>query len=181
MKHTYRFWDSNNSLDAVMAINKVVRRRGLRRKRTENLAPTIESTPEEKLLFTTTESQETLLTADTIAPFTFFRDTIHIDREKLTIVHRSSFRTADIMSVQIRDILSVQGKVGPLFGSLVLSSKYFINSIQTINYLRRSDVLKFQRLIQGSLIAHNENINCSGIEKEQLVTLLSDLGQGATA
>ncbi|HXB13440.1 MAG TPA: hypothetical protein VNZ45_15740, partial [Bacteroidia bacterium] len=84
-------------------------------------------------------------------------------------------------SVQISDILSVQGRVGPLFGSLVLSSKYFINSIQTVDFLRRKDVLKFQRLIQGSLIAHHEKIDCSGIEKGQLVALLMDLGQGAIA
>lgn len=155
--------------------------RGLHEKQQPAEPPDIEVTSEEKLIYATTESQETLLTADTIFPFVLFKDTIQIDREKLTIVHRSSFRTADIISVQISDILSVQGKVGPLFGSLVLSSKYFINSIQTVNFLRRRDVLEFQRLIQGSMIAHNDKIDCTGIEKDQLVALLTDLGQGATA
>lgn len=176
-------WQSIYSIDLVQGVKKELIHRGLHSKGgdEEITASITENTPEEKLMYTTTESQETLLLANTVFPFVIFRDTIQIDREKLTIVHRSSFRTADIISVQISDILSVQGKVGPLFGSLVLSSKYFINSIQTVNFLRRKDVLKFQRLIQGSLIAHHEKIDCSGIEKNQLVALLTDLGQGATA
>jgi hypothetical protein len=61
-----------------------------------------------------------------------------------------------------------------------LSSKYFINSAQTVNFLRRKDVIECQRLIQGSLIANRKQIDYSGIEKEQLIALLEDMGQGAT-
>jgi hypothetical protein len=180
MNNATEAWYPHYVLDVIQAIKRALIHRGLHLKNNEDLTKATEITPEEKLMYTTKESQETLLTADTVFPF-FFRDTIQIDREKLTIVHRSSFRTANIISVQISDILSVQGRVGPLFGSLVLSSKYFINSIQTVDFLRRRDVLKFQRLIQGSLIAHHEEIDCSSIEKIQLVALLTDLGQGATA
>lgn len=83
--------------------------------------------------------------------------------------------------MQITDILSVQGNVGPFFGNLEVSTKYFNTSTQTIKFLKRNHVLKFQRLIQGSLIAHRRNIDCTDIESEQLVTLLSDLGQSTNS
>jgi hypothetical protein len=140
-----------------------------------------ETTQEEKLIYATTEAQDTLLAASTVFPFVLFKDTIQLDREKLTIIHRSFFRTSDTISVQIGDILSVKSNVGPFFGNITLSTKYFTNSIQNVSFLRRSDVIKFQRLIQGRLIAHERQIDCSDVESAQLVTLLSDLGEGATS
>jgi hypothetical protein len=176
MYHILSILNSQHSIDPIQAINKVLPKIKLDLK---SRAPALVrvNTVEEKLMHATTEAQNNLLTATTVFPFMLFPDTIYLDREKLTIVHRSFFRTADTISMQISDILSVQGNVGPFFGNLVLSTKYFNNSSQTIKYLRRSDVIKFQRLIQGSLIAHDRHIDCVDIESEQLVTLLSDLGQ----
>jgi len=45
--------------------------------------------------------------------------------------------------------------------------------------LTRENTLRIQRLIQGYLIARHRKIDCSTIEKKQLVILLNDLGQGA--
>jgi hypothetical protein len=168
------------SIDIVQAINKVLSQRRLNLKG-EGLSLARINTAEEKLMNATTESQEYLLTGNTVFPFTLFPDTITLDREKLTIAHRTFFSTGDVISMQIADILSVQGNVGPLFGNLVLSTKYFNNSTQTVKFLRRRDVLKFQRLIQGSIIAHHKQIDCSDIESIQLVALLSDLGQGTNS
>ena len=165
------------SVDIVQAIHKALPQRSLLYLRNEKLSLVRENTAEEKLMHATTEAQEDLLTANTVFPLILFPDTISLDREKLTIVHRSFFRMSDTISMQIGDILSVQGNVGPFFGNLVLSTKYFNNSTQTIKFLRRGDVLKFQRLIQGSIIAHHRQIDSSDIESVQLVTLLSDLGQ----
>ncbi len=164
--------------DTVQAIKKAMpqRRFGSRAKRQP---PIKENTAEEKLIYTTTAAQDTLLRATTVFPFVLFPDTIQLDREKLTITHKSFFRTSDIISIQIGDILNVQGNMGPFFGNLVVSTKYFNHNTQTINYLRRRDVLEFQRLIQGSIIAYHRGIDCSNIECTQLVALLTDLGQGA--
>ncbi|HUD07043.1 MAG TPA: hypothetical protein VMR34_04090 [Candidatus Saccharimonadales bacterium] len=168
------------SLDIIQGIKRALIHRGLHSGEEKTVTSVTENTPEEKLMYTTTESQDILFKANTISPFSFFRDTIEIDREKLTIVRRSSFRTADIISVQICDILNVEVRVGPLFGSLILSSKFFINTTQAINYLSRKDVIKCQRLIQGSIIANRKKIDYSSIEKGQLIALLADMGQGAT-
>ena len=173
-------WYSNHKFNVIQAIKRALPQRLLTSKKHEESVSVPENTPEEKLMYTTVESQETLFKASSRFPYILNRDTIQIDRDKITIAHRSYLRMADIMSVQICDVLSVEMKVGPFFGSLILTSKYFKKNVQTANYLQREDVIRLQRLIQGSIIAHRKNIDYSGIEKEQLIALLTDLGQGTT-
>ena len=181
MNRITKIWYPKYPLDVVRAIRRALPRRKQYPQESEGLISVVEDTPEEKLMNTTVETQETLLTADTVFPFTLFRSTVQIDRHKLTIIRRSFFWTADTISVQICDILNVEVNVGPFFGSVVMSSKYFNKKYKSVNFLWRHDAIKFQRLVQGSIIASRKQIDYSGIEKEQLVALLSDLGQGATA
>lgn len=169
-----RYYDIN----AVRALEKVIHARQLLLPIKSRHLTALEQTPEEALISAARDSQDVLIEAKTVFPFVLFPDSICVDREKLTITHRTFFGTADIKSVNIRDILSVQAKVGPFFGSLILSSKYFINNVQTISSLSRKDVLRFQRLIQGSLIVAHKGIDISNVEKEQLIMLLTDLGEG---
>jgi hypothetical protein len=181
MNRISKIWYPKYPLDVVKALRGALFHRNLRNQQNDGLISTAEDTPEEKLMYTTTESQDSLLSADTVFPFTLFKSTVQIDRDKLTIIRRSFFWTADTISVQICDILNVEVNVGPFFGSVVMSSKYFNKNIKSVNFLKRNEAIKFQRLVQGSIIASRKQIDYSGIEKEQLVTLLSDLGQGATA
>ncbi len=165
-------------VNIVNAINRGLLRHRLNRKKTQNLVLAHEDTDEEKLVGITTGAQDILITANTVFPFVLFPDTISMDRQQLTIVHRPFFLTANTISVQIDDILNVESNVGPFFGSLHLFSKYFTNNVKSINFLSRRNALKIQRLIQGYMIAHHRQINCSNIEKDHLVVLLNDLGQG---
>lgn len=138
------------------------------------------STPTSHIEHLTTESSSSLVSVKAVFPFALFPDTINIDREKLTIIHTEFFRSSDVISLHIEDIQSVQSKVGPFFGTLILSSKFFINSVQTVNFLRRADAIRLQRFIQGCMIARQKGIDCSNIEKNQLIPLLTGLGLGAT-
>ncbi len=98
----------------------------------------------------------------------------------LTVVHRSFFRVAKIASVQIKDIINIEASLGPFFGSLVLTSKHFLNNLQTINFLKRGEVVKIQRSIQGLIIAQKEGIDTTNIGREQLIRLVSNLGKGSS-
>jgi hypothetical protein len=109
-----------------------------------------------------------------------FPDTITIDREKITIANRFFFRVAKIKSTQIGDIQSIQANVGPFFGSLRITSKFFINNPQTIKFLWRHDAEKVQHLVQGFVIAKQKEIDCSEIETDKLIAMLTELGSGAT-
>ncbi len=171
----------DSSLDIFEAIKRALMRRGfIRRKpQTKKIASVNKKTPT-KLVDVTVKSHDILFSANTVFPLTLFPDTVTIDREKITIANRIFFLVAKIMSVPIRDILSVEVDVGPFFGSVHFSSRFFDNNHHKVNFLWREDALKLQRMLQGYIIAHEREIDCKDIDKEKLIILLNDLGQSDT-
>jgi hypothetical protein len=138
---------------------------------------TIPTTATEKLINLTEGSQENLFVAKTVFPFVLFADTLKIDRQKITIVHNDFLWKSRTASAEIKNIMNIEADLGPLFGSLTITSKHFLNNTQTIKYLKRSDVTTAQRLLQGFMIAQRAKIETSTIKREQLLVLLNDLGQ----
>lgn len=126
------------------------------------------------------KSHEVLYEAETVFPFTLFPDTISLDREKLTIANRFFWRTANITSVPIGEIMSAEAIVGPFFGSLHLTFRFFANNERSINFLTHKDAIEMQRLIHGFIIAHRREIDTTHMDLEELKELLCDLGQGVS-
>lgn len=124
------------------------------------------------------KSQNVLIKSSAVFPFDFFPDSITIDRQKLTVVHRNFFNVKQTVCVQHSDIKNIQADIGPFFGSLTVTSEHFINNIQTIKFLPKKEVLSIQQLIQGFIIAHNEGVDMADINDEKLVSLLNQLGRG---
>jgi hypothetical protein len=178
MNHPIRLFASINT---VQAISAALDKRPLRLKipRPPLLVRSRKPTNEEKLVDVTVGAHDILFSAKTVFPFVIFPDSISMDRQQLTLVHRSFFSTANTISVRIEDVLNVETNVGPFFGSIHIFSKFFTNDIKSISFLSRINVLKIQRLVQGYMIAHHRKIDCSTIEKNQLIILLNDLGAGA--
>jgi len=123
-------------------------------------------------------SQDVLVAADTVFPFTLFPHSIVIDREKVTIVNRTFFRTAEIVSIKIEDVLNVTADIGPFFGAVEVETRFFDPIRHSIKYLRRNDALKVKRILQGYVVALKKGIVCSGFSVQQLIQILDDLGQG---
>ena len=165
------------SIDILKAVKKALSSR-LQGKRYGRPVKESPDPIEKELLGVTASSHEILLKVKGVFPFDFFPDTVVVDREKLTIAQRFFFFTAKIISVPIRDILSVEVDVGPLLGSLKLTSRYFFTNPQSIRFLWRAQAIKLQRLLQGYIIANEREIDCSSISKSHLEKLLLDLGQG---
>lgn len=166
-------------LDVFEAVKRAFIRRGFVRKRRKEPA-SVKTTGPEKLIDLTIKAQDVLFKADTVFPFTLFPDTVTIDREKLTIANRIFFKVAKIISIPIADILSVEADVGPFFGSIHVTSRYFAQSPYTVRFLNREITLQIQHLLQGYIIAHTREIDCTNIDKKQLIILLKDLGQGVS-
>lgn len=151
----------------------------------------------DKLYDVAIKSHDVLFKADTVFPFILFSDTITLDREKLTIIHRPFFLMAKITAIRIKDILNAEVDVGPFFGQLRVVTRYYSGDNAqfagadsatrdrkppSINFLWRSDAMKLHGMLQGYIIATQKEIDCSDIPKDELVTLLHDLGQSvATA
>ncbi len=123
-------------------------------------------------------SHEVLATANTVFPFTLVPHTVTVDREKLTITHRTFISVAEVMSLRVEDILNVTVNVGPLFGSLHILSRVMNNEKPYIvKYLWREDALRLKRVLQGYVIAIQKEIDCSPLKTEELAAMLDKLGK----
>lgn len=130
----------------------------------------------EELIDIAATSHEELISVTTVFPFQLFPDTVAIDRQKVSIIHRTFFRTANVVSVKIGDVLNVESQMGPFFGSIKIYSKYFVDNFHEVKFLARSDVITLHKLLQGYMIATEKEIDCLQIPKEELVVLLKELG-----
>jgi len=131
-----------------------------------------------RLIETAKKSHEVIFKTTTVFPFTPFPDTITVDREKVTIANRFFFRVAKITSSPIVDIQSVEANIGPFFGSVRITSRFFFRNIRQVKYLWRDDAQLIQRLLQGFIIARQKEIETTDIEKDALKKMLCDLGSG---
>lgn len=120
-------------------------------------------------------SNEVLATATTV--LALFPDTMTVDRSKVTITKRSFFRTAEIMSIRIEDVLNATSTVGPFLGTVSMVSRV-MNEDQTarIGKFWRADAKKLKRVLQGYVIALERDIDCSVLETKELAEMLEKLG-----
>lgn len=167
-----------SELDVFEAIKRAMLYNGFVRRKTGTKKEE-KAEGSEELKGVTKKAHEILFRVDTVFPFTLFPDTVTLDREKLNIATRFFYRVAKVTSVPVRDILSVETDVGPFFGSIHMTSRYFSSNPYSVNFLWRDHAMRLQNLLQGYIIAHEREIDCASIEKGQLMTLLNDLGTGA--
>jgi hypothetical protein len=147
--------------------------------------PKSELSPEEAAKKTKSElreaiggSESILTKATSIFPFTFFPDTVIVDRTKLTITRRQFFQVAEVMSIAIDDILNVTANVGPFFGSLKVTHRLVsMDEPYCIKWLWREDALRVKRILHGYIIAHERNIDCTPLKTKELAEMLNKLGQ----
>lgn len=126
-------------------------------------------------------AHEVLIKADTVFPFTLFPDTVSVDRQKITVTHRVFFGIAEVVSLRIEDILSINADVGPFFGSIKITTRFFDHKEPpyVVNFLWRGDALRLKRIVQGYVIATQQHIDCSSFGTKELAAMLDKLGQGA--
>lgn len=106
-----------------------------------------------------------------------FADTLTVDRAKVTITKRSFFRSAEIMSMRIEDILNVTTTLGPLLGNVKISSRVMNEDQDSlVGKFWRHDAIKLKRIIQGYVIALQREIDCSALETKELARMLEKLG-----
>ena len=121
-------------------------------------------------------TERTLFTAKAVFPFELFPDTLRIDRQKITVIHNDFLKMAHTTSIRLQDLGNVEAVLGPFFGTIILTSQYYRNNTQTINFLTRNDAIHAQRLLQGFMVAHNAQIDTTDISEEELIDLLNRIG-----
>lgn len=122
------------------------------------------------------QSNEELAKATTVFPLKFFPDTITLDRTKITITRRS-FLSANVMSIRVEDILNVSGSVNPFFGCLTIATRVLSSDDHfTVRHLWRDDVINLKHMIQGYVIAKQNNLACDHLSRDELIDTLEELG-----
>jgi hypothetical protein len=135
---------------------------------------------EQKLVQAIGNSHDVLARATTVFPITLFPDTLTVDRTKLTITHRDFFNVGEVLSIRIEDVLNVTANVGPVFGSIKISTRFFDpGKPYSIDHFWRADALKIKRIVQGYLIAKQQKVDCTALSTNELAKLLDDLGKVA--
>lgn len=128
------------------------------------------------------KSHETLMSANTVFPFTLFPDTVTVDRTKITITRRDFFWSSDVMSIRIEDVLNVAANTGPLFGSLTIASRVMSTVDHfKINLFWWSDAIRLKHMIQGYVIAQHNKIDTAHLDKNELIDTLIELGHDSTS
>jgi len=123
------------------------------------------------------QSNQELAAANTVFPLKLFRDTVTLDRTKLTITRRDFFFSSDVMSIRIEDILSATASVGPFFGTLTIATRVLSSDDHfKIDRLWRSDAIHLKHMIQGYVIAKHNNIPCDNLSFDELMRTLRELG-----
>jgi hypothetical protein len=126
------------------------------------------------------DSHDVLARATAVFPLALFPDTITVDRTKLTITHRDFFKVGEVLSIGIEDILNITATVGPFFGSIKISTRFFDpNKPYEVDHFWRKDALKIKRIVQGYIIARQKNIDCSALSTKELAATLDRLGKVA--
>jgi hypothetical protein len=128
------------------------------------------------------KSHEILAGARTIPlPINLFPDSIIVDRTKVTITRRTFFWTSQVITTRIEDILAVTSNFGPIFGSLVISTRV-MNSTDhyEVNYFWRKDAEYIKQIIQGYVIAQHNSIQTKHMDRGELVDTLLELGRDSS-
>lgn len=134
--------------------------------------------PREGLQKIVRKSHQLLASAQTvILPINLFPDSVTVDRTKVTITKRTFFWSSSVISIRIEDVLNIACSTGPIFGSLIISSRV-MNSTDhyEIDYFWRKDALYLKQLIQGYVIAQHNQIETTHLNREELINTLLDLG-----
>jgi hypothetical protein len=127
-------------------------------------------------------SHEVLAGARTvILPVNLFPDSVTVDRTKVTIVKRTFFWSAQVITTRIEDILNVTSNFGPFFGSLTISTR-IMNSTDhyEINYFWRKDAQYLKQIIQGYMITQHNRIATKHLTRQQLIDTLLEVGRDSS-
>jgi len=134
----------------------------------------------EKLQEAIGASNDVILRVDTVFPFTLFPSTITLDRAKITITERLFLKAGEILTIRTEDILNVTAQVGPFFGSVKITTRFFNpEKPYIVDKLKRGDALRLKRIVQGYLIAQQKKIDTSTLTTKELGRTLDELGRVA--
>jgi len=122
-------------------------------------------------------SNPELLKIQTVFPFIIFPNILRIDIQKVSITHVRFFWTHKDQVININDILGVSVQSGPLFATLIITTKFFSQKPFKIAYLLRGQAMLARRMIQGLMIISKKKIKIRETNKNKIIDMLEKVGK----
>ena len=118
-----------------------------------------------------------LLKIQTVFPFTIFPNILRIDLRKVSITHIKFFWTHTDQVISIDDILGVSVQSGPLFATLVITTRFFTQNPLKVAYLLKGQAMLARRIIQGLMIVSKRKIKIKEKNKNKIINMLEKIGE----
>jgi len=114
-----------------------------------------------------------------IFPFDLFPNQIIIEQKQVIIIYKQFFYTAQDYHILISDILMPIIETSFFFATLKieLGMGGFQQNPPPVAHLNKNDAIKAKRIIVGLTICHKENIDLSGLSREQILKKIEEIGK----
>lgn len=132
----------------------------------------------EKIVTLAKASNSILFKANTVFPFTFFIDSIIIDKTKVTVIDRLFFFHQDIRGYALEDILNVEVSSSLFFATLKCITRYGNQEVFILNFMKKDEAAFAKKLIQGLIIAKREGVRMEELSNEEIVKYGEVIGRG---
>jgi hypothetical protein len=105
----------------------------------------------------------------------FIKKKLTLTRRKIKYVVRKGLGAVGSRTIDVDEIKNVNASLGPMLGIIYFTHES--NDFPSeIGHFWRGDVVKMKRLINGYVIAHEQEIDLAYTPKENLVPVLIKLG-----
>lgn len=122
------------------------------------------------------EESHLLYQTKTMFPFELFPTIISVDKTKVSVISTIFFGSKEIKSLPIKDIFTVTVDVGPLFARISIIDRMARQAPVVIEKLPVDAALKLRRLIQGLVIASNNQLDVNELSHSDQLKQLEELG-----
>lgn len=123
------------------------------------------------------KSNMRLLTIHTVFPFDFFPDTIHIDENKVDIIHRQFFIEKQMFPILIQNINAVVLTTNLFFATLTIEVSGYEKNPDPIQMLWHKDAILARRIILGLVACFKEGIDISQLAKDEVRRKVEEIGK----
>lgn len=123
-------------------------------------------------------NRQVIAAATTAFPFTIFPSTLTVDRTQVSITQRKFFLVGETTVVRLDDILNVTAQVGPMLGTVRISTRFFDpEKPHIVRPFWREDALRIAAILNGLVIATAREIDITALDDPELADTLMQLGQ----
>lgn len=136
-------------------------------------------TEQQKMQSLVKKTADLLLHVSTVFPFDLFPDDVTVDKNKITLTHRIFFWTGQVHSIPIEEVGDVIVESGPFFATLKVFHRRLPYVPVIVRYLSKRNARRIQELVQGLVLAEEDMVDVSKIEKRELISAARQTGRVA--